>query len=151
MTEPLTPKAIESLAAGYVVGDLDRAEVEAFEQLLAENPALVAEVDQLQTTLDQVVYGLNSVEPPPQLQSAILAAATTNLQKQPRFRWQAVMGGVAALLILYLGVDNYRLRQDYRMAQDINTLLQQSQTQLFSLKAVKASDTAAGSFVVNLG
>ncbi|WP_179063908.1 anti-sigma factor domain-containing protein [Nostoc sp. C052] len=154
MTEPLTPQAIETLAAGYVVGDLDRAEVEVFEQLLAENPALVAEVKRLQATLDQVVYSLNSVEPPPHLQSAILTAATTTFQpsqKPSRFLWYAIMGSVAALLILYLGVDNYRLRQDFRMAQDINTLLQQSQTQLFSLKAVKASDTAAGSFVVNLG
>lgn len=155
MTEPLTPQAIETLAAGYVVGDLDRAEAEVFEQLLAENPALVAEVKRLQATLDQVVYSLNSVEPPPHLQGAILAAATTTFQpsqhKPSRLLWRTVMGSVAALLILYLGVDNYRLRQDYRMASDINTLLQQSQTQLFSLKAVNASNTAAGSFVVNLG
>ncbi|MDZ8137398.1 MAG: anti-sigma factor [Nostoc sp. DedQUE04] len=155
MTEPLTPQAIETLAAGYVVGDLDRAELEVFEQLLAENPALVAEVKRLQATLDQVVYSLNSVEPPPHLQSAILAAATTTFQssqpKPSRLFWYNVMGSVAVLLILYLGMDNYRLRQDFRMASDINTLLQQSQTQLFSLKAVNASDTATGSFVVNLG
>ncbi len=154
MTESLTPEAIEILAAGYVVGDLDRTEVEVFEQMLAENPALVTEVKQLQATLDQVVYSLNSVEPPPHLQSAILASATTTFRpsqhKQSRLPWRTVMGGVAALLILYLGVDNYRLRQDYRIAQDINTLLQQSQTQLFSLKGVNASDLAAGSFVVNL-
>jgi anti-sigma-K factor RskA len=155
MTEPLTPETIEALAAGYVVGNLDRAEVEAFQQLLANNPALTTEVDRLQTTLDQVVYSLNSVEPPPHLQAAILTAATTPFQssqpKLSRFRWQSVIGGVAALLILALGVDNYRLRQDFQIAQDINTLLQQSQTQLFSLKAVNASDAAAGSFVVNLG
>lgn len=155
MTEPLTPKAIETLAAGYVVGDLDRAEVAAFEQLLAENPALVAEVNQLQATLDQTVHGLNSVEPPPHLRSAILDAATTTVQpfqrKQSRLPWRTVMGSVAALLILVLGVDNYRLRQDRKFAQDINTLLQQPQTQLFSLKAVGASDAATGSFVVNLG
>jgi anti-sigma-K factor RskA len=155
MTEPLTPQAIETLAAGYVVGDLDRAEAEVFEQLLAENPALVVEVKRLQATLDQVVYSLNSVEPPPHLQGAILSAATTTFQpsqhKQPRLLWPTIVGSVAALLILYLGVDNYRLRQDLGMAGDINTLLQQSQTQLFSLKAVNASDTAAGSFVVNLG
>nr|WP_322714234.1 anti-sigma factor [Nostoc sp. ChiSLP03a]MDZ8215462.1 anti-sigma factor [Nostoc sp. ChiSLP03a] len=155
MTEPLTPQAIETLAAGYVVGDLNRAELEVFEQLLAENPALVVEVKRLQATLDQVVYSLNSVEPPPHLQSAILTAATTTFQSsQPkpyRLFWYSIMGSVAALLILYLGMDNYRLRQDFRMASDINTLLQQSQTQLFSLKAVNASDTATGSFVVNLG
>lgn len=154
MTEPLTPQAIETLAAGYVVGDLDRAEVEVFEQLLAENPALVAEVKRLQATLNQVVYSLNSVEPPPHLESAILASATRPLQssqhKPPRLLY-TIMGSIAALLVLYLGADNYRLRQDLHMAQDVNTLLQQSQTQLFSLKAVNTSNTATGSFVVNLG
>jgi anti-sigma-K factor RskA len=154
MTESLTPEAIELLAAGYAIGDLDRAEAEVFEQLLAENPALSAEVKRLQATLDQVVYSLNSVEPTPHLQSVILNSATATFQPSQRkrfqLRWQTVMGGVAALLILYLGVDNYRLRQNFRIAQDTNTLLQQSQTQLFSLKAVNTSDTAAGSFVVNL-
>jgi anti-sigma-K factor RskA len=155
MNEPLTPQTIETLAAGYVVGDLDQTEIEVFKQLLAENPALEAAVNQLQATLDQVVYDLNSVTPPPHLRTAILSAATATPQsvqhKRYRFPWRTVIGSVAALLVLYLGVDNYRLRQDYRIAQDINTLLQQSQTQLFSLKAVNATDTAAGSFIVNLG
>ncbi len=155
MTESLTPEAIEILAAGYAVGDLDRAEAKVFEQLLKENPALAVEVERLQTTLDQVVYGLNSVEPPSSLQSAILNSATATLQplRRRRFQlgWQTVMGGIAALLILYLGLDNYRLRQDFSIAQDVNTLLLQSQTQLFSLKAVKPSETATGSFMVNLG
>jgi anti-sigma-K factor RskA len=155
MTESLTPEAIEILTAGYVVGDLDRAEAEVFEQLLAKDPALAAEVAGLQATLDQVVHSLNSVEPPPHLQSAILNSATATFQpsQHKRFwlRWQTVMGGIAALLILYLGIENYRLRQDFRIAQDTNTLLQQSQTQLFSLKAVNTADAAVGSFVVNLG
>jgi anti-sigma-K factor RskA len=155
MTDPLTPEAIETLAASYVIGDLDRAQIEVFEKLLAENPALATEVKRLQATLDQVVYGLNSVEPPSYLQSAILAAATTTLQgsqhKHFRLPWRTILGGVAVLLIVYLGVDNYRLRQDFRMAQNINILLQQEKTQLFSLKAVNASNNAAGSFVVNLG
>ncbi len=150
MTEPLTPETIETLAAGYVVGDLDRAELEAFEQLLAENPALRAEVERIQATLDQVVYSFNSIEPPPHLQSAILAAANP-VPTKSRLPWRMALGSVAALLILYLGIDNSRLRQDYRMAQDLNTLLQQSQTKLFSLKAVNASETAEGSFVVNVG
>jgi anti-sigma-K factor RskA len=159
MTEPLTPEAITTLAAGYVVGDLDHAEAKVFEQLLMENPALVAEVEQLQATLNQVIYDLNSVEPPPHLQSAILAATNKTLptaqpktarSKPSRFRWQPIMGSVAALLILYLGVDNYRLRQDHRFAQEINTLLQQPETKLFPLKPTNAANTAAGSFVVNL-
>jgi anti-sigma-K factor RskA len=164
MTEPLTPEAIETLAAGYVVGDLDHAEAELFEQLLVEDPALTAEVERLQATLNQVIYDLNSVEPPPHLEAAILASANeplptlqrktsqrnTSQGKQTRLRWQPIMGSVAALLLLYLGVDNYRLRQDHRFAQEVNTLLQQPETQLFSLKAVNTANAAAGSFVVNL-
>jgi anti-sigma-K factor RskA len=154
MTEPLTPQAIEILAAGYVISDLDPDEAAAFESLLQENPALVAEVNQLQATLDQVAYGLNSVSPPAHLRSAILAAATTPhltvQRKQRSLPWHGIMGSVAALLILYLGVENYQLRQDRKFAQDVNTLLQQPQTQLFSLKAVNGEYTATGSFVVNL-
>ncbi len=154
MTEPLTPQAIETLAAGYVVGDLEPSEVAAFEELLRDNPALAAEVNQLQATLDRVTYDLNSVVPPAHLRSAILAAATTpqplaRRQKRP-FPWRTVVGTVAALLILYLGVENYQLRQDQRLAQDIKTLLQQPQTQLFSLKAVNGAKPTTGSFVVNL-
>jgi anti-sigma-K factor RskA len=154
MTEPLTPQAIETLAAGYVVGDLDRAEVAAFEQLLRENPALMTQVNQLREVLDQVTRDLNSVEPPPHLRSSILTTATTTQltprRKKPRLMWQTVVGSVAAVLILYLGVENYQLRQERNIAQDIDTLLQQSQTQLFSLKAVNAANTPSGSFVVNL-
>jgi len=154
MTEPLTPQAIETLAAGYVIGDLDPIEFAAFEQLLQDNPTLAAEVAQLQATLDRVTHDLNSVDPPAHLRSTILAVATTPkpISRLNRIRvpWHTVMGSVAALLILYLGVENYQLRKDRQIAQDISTLLQQPQTQLFSLKPVKASDTAAGSFVVNL-
>jgi anti-sigma-K factor RskA len=154
MNEPLTPETIELLAAGYVVDNLDRVEGEAFKQLLAENPAVMADVQQLQTTLDQVVYALNSVEPPPHLQSAILTSAVNSLQPPQRNRFRlsftTIAGSVAALLILYLGVDNYHLRQDHRLAQDINVLLQQPQTQLFALKSVNSTNTATGSFVVNL-
>jgi anti-sigma-K factor RskA len=154
MTEPLTPEAIAALTAGYVVGNLDRREVELFQDLLTENPELQAEVARLEATLDRVIYDLNSVEPPPQLQSAILAAATTPSQtfppKQSRFRWRTAIGGVAALLILYLGIDNYRLRQDFRIAGDIKTLLEQPQTQFFSLQAATKSERATGRFIVNL-
>lgn len=166
MTEPLTPQAIETLAAGYVVGDLDPSEVAVFEQLLSENPALATEVHQMQATLDHVVHDLNSIEPPPRLRSAILTAATTpqhiTSQKQPqrkrRLPWRTVAGSIAALLILYLGVENYQLRQERGLTQAINTLLQQPETQLFSLKAANAENNtenntenmATGSFVVNL-
>jgi anti-sigma-K factor RskA len=154
MTEPLTPQSIETLSAGYVVGDLDRDEAEIFEQLLAEDPTLAAHVHQLQSILDQVVYDLNSVEPPASLEERILAAASatprTSRPKKSRAALITVMVSAATLLLFCLGVDNYRLRQDRLVAQDIKALLQQSQTQLFAFEAVNASDATAGSFVVNL-
>ncbi len=155
MTEPLSPQTIETLAAGYVVGDLDPAEMAVFEQLLQDNSNLRADVAQLRATLDRVARDLNHAEPPAHLRSTILATATTPPLPAPfrriRVPWQTVIGSVAALLILYLGVENHRLRQDRLMAQDISALLQQPQTQLFSLKPVKAADTpTTGSFVVNL-
>ncbi len=154
MTEPLTPQAIETLAAGYVVGNLDPAEVAVFEQLLQDNPTLAAEVAQIQATLDRVVYDFSSIEPPAHLRSTILEKVATpplnSRIRRSRFPWYTVVGSVAALLILYLGVENYQLRQDYQIAQDIKTLLHQPQTQLFSLKAVNTTNPATGSFVVNL-
>jgi anti-sigma-K factor RskA len=161
MKEPLTPQAIETLSAGYVVGDLDASELEVFEQLLAENPGLLPEVDRLKETLNQVMSDFNYVSPPSHLRSAILANAIPQTPSQPakrrrdRFPWRTMMGSVAALLILYLGIENHQLRQDYRLTQTINSLLQQPQTQLFSLKPVNnsanPSTNATGSFVVNLG
>jgi anti-sigma-K factor RskA len=135
MNEPLSPEAIKTLTAGYVIGDLDRREVELFQELLTENPELQAKVARLEATLDRVIYDLNSVEPPPDLQAAILAAATNPVspfQPKSRFRWRTVMSSIAALLILYLGVDNYRLRQDVRIAQNIKTLFSNSPRPSFS-------------------
>ncbi|MGA7933967.1 MAG: anti-sigma factor, partial [Kovacikia sp.] len=124
------------------------------ERLLRDNPTLAAEVAQLQATLDRVAYDLNNVEPPAHLRSTLLATATasqrTSRFQRSRFPWHTVIGSVAALMILYLGVENYQLRQDRQIAQDIKTLLQQPQTQLFSLKAVNTTNAATGSFVVNL-
>jgi Anti-sigma-K factor rskA len=42
------------------------------------------------------------------------------------------------------------LRQDFSIAGDIKTLLEQPQTQFFSLQAVNKSDRATGRFIVNL-
>jgi anti-sigma-K factor RskA len=152
MTEPLSPQAIEILAAGHVLGDLDPAEVEAFEQYLAHDPTLTAEVRQLNATFDRILYDLNSTDPPAHLKSTILAAATTRTKpKQRRLNWSQALGSVAAILILYLGIENYQLQQERKMAQAIDLLLQQPQTQSFALRAVNATaPPAVGSFVVNL-
>ncbi len=156
MTEADNPNSIkEQLAAGFVLGNLATEEALEFQQLLEENPELEVEVDRLQNALDQVLYGLNEVKPPQHLQQAILthASKTTHqtwVSKRHSLPWGKIIGSVAAILILWLGIDNYRLRFDLRLAQDINTLLQHSDTRLFPLQGVNVANTASGSFVLNL-
>lgn len=157
MTNPENSKHIEQLAAGYVVGNLAPEEAKNFQQLLAENPELVTNVDCLQEVLEQVICGLNEVEPPPHLRSAIFTTASSDLSQKPivekivsLFPWGKIAGSVAALLILYLGINNYNLRNNLKFAQEINILLQDSETRLLPLEGANLAKTASGSFMVNL-
>ncbi|MER3436132.1 MAG: hypothetical protein C4288_22905, partial [Leptolyngbya sp. ERB_1_1] len=164
MSEPLFSESIDPLAAGYVLGDLDREETERFEQRLATDPALAQEVSRLRSVLEDVIYGLNEVKPPQQLRASVLQSvhastpprfARSATAKQPTSRWQTrswnkIMGSIAALFMLALGVNNYQLRQELSHNQEVSALLQHSQTRLFPLKGMQTAKQAQGSFVVNL-
>ena len=78
MTEPLTPKQIPELAAGYVLGNLTPEEAEAFQQLLLNHPELDTEVARLQETLGLMAYGLTETLPPSNLLSNILETVAAN-------------------------------------------------------------------------
>ncbi|BAY07584.1 anti-sigma factor [Calothrix sp. NIES-2098] len=154
MNKSSTPENLEELAAGYVVGDLDPEEAEEFKRLLAENPELLAEVNHLQEAMGQLVYGLNEVEPPPHLRSAILETAEipanpTPVVKRSPLPWSKIFASIAALLVLVLGWENYRLRQDLSIAQNVTTLLESSETRLFSLRGMDIANTASGRIVMN--
>lgn len=81
MTAPLSPQEIEELTAGYVLGDLNSAEAEVFQTLLADMPKLQAEVASLQEALAMMPYGLDDVAPMGGLRSQILTAAKTELSQ----------------------------------------------------------------------
>jgi anti-sigma-K factor RskA len=142
------------------VGELTPDEAVEFQQMLAENPSLAVEVEQLEQVLDEVLYGLNTVEPPAHLRAAILSnVETENLfasQRRPvsaflySLSWRKIIASVAALLILYLGIDNYHLRIELQVADNLKTLLQQKATRLFPLQGVNVAKAASGSFVLNL-
>ncbi len=153
MSGSLTPEYLKELAAGYAVGDLNPEEAAEFQRLLAEKPELLTEVNDLEGVLTQVLYGLNEVEPPHHLRSAILQAteipANSTKSKPFPLQWSKIVGSVAALLLLIIGFDNYRLRQDLHLAKSINTLLESSQTRFFSLKGLDAANTAEGRVVMN--
>ncbi|GAX44109.1 hypothetical protein NIES4075_51260 [Tolypothrix sp. NIES-4075] len=154
MNRSSTPEYLEELAAGYVVGNLDAEEAEEFRQLLAENPELLTEVNHLEEVMGQLLYGLNEVEPPQHLRSAILEAADISANPTPVLKrsplpWSKIVASIAALLVLVLGLENYRLRQDLSIAKNVTTLLESSETRLFSLRGMDIANTASGKIIMN--
>ena len=121
----VVPEDQQLLMAGYILGDLSQEESQQFEQLLAANPSLQADLAELQASVE-AAYGAEST-PPARLKSAILAAvdqpaqqndptlSTTPRQTTSRKRtisWLlGGLGAAAALLAVALGVQNYTLRQ----------------------------------------
>ncbi|MBP0017854.1 MAG: hypothetical protein J7647_09885 [Cyanobacteria bacterium SBLK] len=111
MTEH-SPSRMEELMAGFVMGNLSPEEAEEFHHLLARDPSLVDDRDLLQEILECLPYGLPEEEPPPQLRETILQRAERpplRLYRSPNLK--VATGAIAALLVLVLGIDNYRLRR----------------------------------------
>jgi Anti-sigma-K factor rskA len=73
-SDPPISEAQMMLAAGYVLGDLSSDEMLEFEQSLAENPALVLEVNALQVSLGLIPVALQPAAAPMTLKHRILAA-----------------------------------------------------------------------------
>ena len=176
MNKSLDPEYIKNLAAGFVVDDLTPEEAQEFSLLLDEHPELINEVDDLQEVLRQVLDGFTEVEAPAHLLPKILEQAEASVTQPPMVkgsylgvatlkprRWTKVAGGIAALFMVSLGVDNYRLRQNFsivtadnqRLRQDVvqaqvvKTMLQNDETRLFTFKGVNAKDNSSGSIVIN--
>jgi anti-sigma-K factor RskA len=185
MNKSFDSEYIKNLAAGFVVDDLSPEEAEGFRLLLDERPELIAEIEDLQEVLRQVVDGFIEVEPPADLlgkiisQTEVITTQKTNINDIPiqqqnnllipkkSQRWTKIAGSIAALFVIILGVDNYRLRQslgvvtadnqklrqDFAQAQSVKNMLQNSQTRLYTFEAVRSTnnitDNASGSIVIN--
>ncbi|MBW4674818.1 MAG: anti-sigma factor [Desmonostoc geniculatum HA4340-LM1] len=168
MNKSFDPEHIKNLAAGFVVDNLTPEEAHEFRLLLDKHPELISEVEDLQEVLRQVLDGFTDVEAPAHLLPKILAQAEnsttqTPVVKQMPRRWITIAGSIAALFMAILGVDNYRLRQnlsvvtaenqglqqDFAQAQAVKSLLQNSQTRLFTFKSVRSSNNSSGSIVIN--
>ncbi len=149
MAPPLSPEDRQTLIAAYVLGDLSAEEAAAYEGLLAADPSVAAETQQLQQALESA-YGAPEVAPPPYLRAAVLAAAAQPAAvADPRRRslpWRGVLEAVAAGLILVLGVSTYRLSQDLATAQ-AETRRYASLT--YQLLATQANSTATASVTVD--
>lgn len=185
MTVSLPPEYLEELLAGYALGDLSPEEAEDLQQLLLTYPELVVEAQILQEVLAALPYALPVVEPNPQVRQNILhalnaenslASFTENpvetlapVQANPRAKikrngwgisipWVKIAGSMAALVVVAIALDNYRLRQQMVAMQgqingqkDLLAMLQQPNTRLVSLKGMDQAVTASGSIVVTPG
>lgn len=148
-----TPEHLEELIAGYVLGDLCSEEAEEFIKLLTENPEVIQEVNQLQEVLGLIPYALPEVAPPQHLRSAIVEAVHTPVNSSPTRKstpaWSKIVGSVAAIFALTLGLDNYRLHQELSNTKDVITVMQRPETHLFSVKGKDKVATASGSILMD--
>jgi Anti-sigma-K factor rskA len=151
------------IIAGYVLGDLEPEEMARIEQRLATDAALSAEAHAMQVSLWSTPQAMSLMTPPPSLRDKILMtnalenptptsvepiwrAASQIPQGSPSIGWGKILTGLAVLLALLLGADNFRLRQALSFAQrtetdDVATILQRPNTRLVALKGEKGAGT----------
>ncbi len=166
MNESYNIERIKLLAAGFVINDLDAKEEQEFRQLLAKYPQLIQEVDELQEILGKVLDEFTEVEVPSYLLPEIIKQAEATEQKKfinfkPKFiKITTVIG---ALLIVILGIDNYRLRynfgiitaennrlhQEMKQVEMVNSLLKETDTMLVTFQGNKKMKEASGMMLVN--
>ena len=186
MTYPPLPENWQELMAGYALGNLSSEETESLQLLLTENPELVSEVDHFQEVLALMPYALPEPEPSPRLRDTILSQAQADKNPVGIFReeqslppsqkhrgnrpwlaisgravsWQTVGGAIAALFLMTLAIDNYRLHQQMQQNQitvgqlqqtaktnaALIAALQQPNAQLYALQGTQKT---SGSLVVD--
>jgi anti-sigma-K factor RskA len=144
------PPQPQLLIAGYILGDLDPEEAAELEQLLSHNSAMTAEAEQMQKALE-LAYGVSEVRPPDHLRSMILNAAQPQSADRPaitpevnrnlitRNWWNRSIAAAAAMVILALGINNYRLWQ----ALQANRTPQPLEPVTYSLQSTGANAATA--------
>jgi hypothetical protein len=122
MTESISPAQLHDLLAGYVLYDLSPEEAATLAELLAANPDLQQDIDQLQQTLD-LAYDGDPVSAPESLKNAVMQAAIAAADPvrraaapapapspaRNRRRWGRMWGAAAAALIAGLSLSNLML------------------------------------------
>ena len=147
---------LEELLAGYVLGNLDETELTWLNEQLVANPQLKAEIKQLEATLALMPYDSPQHIPSSNLRQAIVDNVTIQYADQPRFKglgW--VIATVTALSTLWLGVNNYSLRQQLtatnqqlQQHQELISLLRQPNNRLVSFQGLETLPTASGSLFI---
>ena len=157
----LPPECEQLLISGYVLGNLSPAEAQLFQEMLAENPALIEQVTVMQQALD-AAYTPPEVSPPATLRDRLLA--TANAQKtnelevpepavgnaearttsQPKLLGK-IFGAIALALIAILGIANYRLWQTIQTTQ----IDSQGDRKTYLLRGENLPETTAAKLTVD--
>ncbi|MGB2927191.1 MAG: anti-sigma factor [Limnothrix sp.] len=148
MSDPVTSEQKQLLIAGYVLGDLSPEEFVIFEDLLASDPSIKAEIEQMQTALE-VAY-VTEVKPPSRLRNNVAQAHADLLadSQSPqlvavspvRNAWlRQAVGAIAASLIVGLSISNYVL---WRSLQNQTRVVAQLQLVLISTASSQTPSVA---------
>ena len=157
-----TPESynLQELLAGYVLGDLDEAELAWLNQKLAANPKLEEEIKQIQETLALMPYGLSSEVPRKDLGSRILASAAKSPRQfsiclPPLNRLAWLIAAITTCSTVWLGFNSYKLRHQLTLKEteilqqkELTALLSQPNNRLIALKGIEQSTPASGSLFI---
>jgi anti-sigma-K factor RskA len=155
MASSMPSDQLQLLIAGYILGDLDPEEAATFEQLLAENPAMIVEIERMQKALE-LAYASPEVLPPVRLRSAVLLPVQpapqppfqggSSTTQRRAFPWGRVMGTAAAVLLVSLGISNYHL---WQTLQAVQAQRQQFRPLTYLLRATSRTNSATAMVVVD--
>jgi hypothetical protein len=155
---------LQELAAGYILDNLDEAEMMDLERLMQENSALREELKGLEEVMGILAYDVPVMQPPAHLRDRILQAAkistsevsSTETVKTLSHPWRNIITILAILSTLILAIDNLRLRQQFSIAQKqelerVASLLQQPKSRLVALTGEQEGSQSAGTLLFTPG
>lgn len=149
----------EELMVEYVLGELPRADAEAFERSMASDAALAAEVQRLRNTLDLMPFAAVT-EPPPELRGKVLQAAERQSRSVPaakparparRIVWSRFAAAAAAAIAIGFGIDSYRVRTELALQREVTAMLQEPNVvRSFALAGTGSAGSSFGNVSLDL-
>ncbi len=151
MTTAEEQEALRDMLIAYCLGELLLGEAEEFERRIARDAALAEELAGIRRTLALLPYAAIS-DPPPGLRSRVLAAAEAiAIGSRRRRPWGAALAALAATVALAIGLDDYRMRRELALQQEVTRALQEPNIVLsFALHGAGASAGAEGRAILDL-
>lgn len=124
MSERNDNETLDQTAVDYVLGELDDAALQAFEQRLASDAALKAEVTLLRESYEGMAHSV-ARNPPPALKARVLDTVHPAAQTSARWTppWSSFAVAAACLIAVYFASDAYQLRQRVSLERAVGQML----------------------------